>query len=235
MDDHAKSDNLNAEKMDEVFQQQLRSMDMNEAGLQAVHSSLITASSSGSQEHKTTQAMLSQYQGELQQFIRGHITFGTVEHSKHWPATRPKALDSTTTETAVFWNYRSHRLPIGMLQICLTQTQQSRKSTRSAPQVSTKSTIALEFVPPRWLSNVMIRYSMKLSHALIDSEWRWGATLEPLTVNYNPYFIEAIRNVDVEGVRKSFATGLAKPTDYVLFNWDYGYREGLVPWYMVCL
>ena len=74
----------------------------------------------------------------------------------------------------------------------------------------------------------MIRYSMKLSHALIDSEWRWGATLEPLTVNYNPYFIKAIESLDVEGVRKSFATGLAKPTDYVLAN-------SPVPWYSVCL
>ena len=43
-----------------------------------------------------------------------------------------------------------------------------------------------------------------------------GATLEPLTVNYNPIFIDAVNNVEVEGVRRSFAEGLAKPTDYIL-------------------
>ena len=230
LDGHAKYDELNTEKMDEVLQQQGRSIDMNEAGFQAIQSSLIAASSSNSKDHNTTHAMLSQCQGHLQQILRNHITFGTVEHSVHLPSTRPKALDSATSETTVFWNHRFHRLPIGSLQIRLIQTRQTRDSRRSTPQVRTKSKIAVEFAPPRWLSRVAIRYSMKLNCDLIGSQWRWGATLEPLTVNYNSCFINAVKNLDVEGVRTSFAEGLAKPTHYMLD----GFGQPM-PWYWVRL
>lgn len=199
MNDHAQSNNLNTEKMDEVFQRQVRSMDLNEAGFQAVHSSLIAASSSSSEEHKTTHAMLSQCQGQLQQIIRSHITFGTVEHSTHLPSTRPKTVDPTTTETTVFWEYRFRRLPIGKLRIRLKQTRHTSNSRRSTPQVCTESNMAVEFVPPRWLSSIMIKYSMQLNCDLIGSQLRWGATLTPLTINYNPFFINAIQNLDVEG------------------------------------
>ena len=230
LDDRAKSDDLNAGKMDEIFQQHIKSIDMNEAGFQAIQSSLMTASSSSSEEHKTTHAMLSQCQGQIQQILRNHITFGTVEHSIDSPSKRHRAWEPTSTKTIVFWTYYSHRLPIGMLRIRLNQASKTTKSRRSSPQVWLESKIAIEFVPPLWLSNVLIKYSMKLSWDLNDSKWHWGANLKPLTVNYNPFFINAIKSLDVEGVRTSFATGLAKPTDYIIN------RHGRpVPWYSVRL
>ena len=216
LDGHARYDELNTEKMDEVFQQQVRSIDMNEAGFQAVQSSLIAASSSNSKDHNTTHAMLSQCQSHLQQILRDHITFGTVERSVHLPSSRPKASDSANSETTVFWNHRFHRLPIGKLQIRLKQTRQTRNSRLSTPQACTKSEIAVDFMPPRWLSSVVIRYSIERSRNLTKGQWRWGATLEPLTVNYNSYFTVAAKKLDVEGVRKSFAEGLGKPTDYMI-------------------
>ncbi len=230
LNDHAKNDNLNIEKLNEVFHKQVRSMDLNEAGFQAVHSSLITASSSSAEEHKTTHAILGQCQGQLQQILRNHITFGTIGHSIHSPSIRPKALDHDTTEATVFWRYGFHRLPIGMLQICLHQTQHKENSRCSAAEVCTESEIAVKFLPPQWLSRIAIEYSMSLNWDLISSQWHWGATLRPLTVNYNPFFVNAVQNLDVEGVRKSFAEGLAKPTDYVLEGDGYP-----MPWYYVRL
>lgn len=230
LDDHTKSDNLNVEKMDDIFQGQMRSIDISEAGFQAIQSSLITTSSSSSSEQKKTHAMLNQLRGQIQQILRNHITFGPVEHSVHSPSVRPRALEPTTTETTVFWKHYSHRLPIGTLHVRLNQTRQTRNSRHSTPQICTESKIAVEFVPPPWLSNVVIKYCMKLSWDLIDSQWRWGATLKPLTVNHDPFFINAIMRLDVEGVRKSFAMGLAKPTDHVIT--EYG---KLVPWYKVRL
>ena len=230
LNDHAKSDNLNIEKLNEVSQQQVRSMDVNEAGFRAVHSSLITASSSSAEEHKTTHAILNQCQGQLQQILRDRITFGKVGHSIYSPPTRPKALNSATTETTVFWGYSFHRLPIGMLQICLHQTRRREKLKRSAAEVCAGSEIVVTFVPPRWLSRIAIEYSMSLNWDLISSQWRWGATLRPLTVNYNQFFVNAVHNIDVEGVRKSFAEGLAKPTDYVLL-----WNRTPWPWYYVGL
>lgn len=230
LNDHAQSDNINAEKMDDIFQQQIRSIDVNEAGFQAVQSSLMTASSSSSEEHKTTHAMISQCQGQMQQILRSYITFGMVAHGEHSPSIRSRALRPTITETTVFWNYYSHHFPIGMLQIRLKQTRKTGIPGRAAPKVRNKSELAVEFVPPRWLSNVVINYSMKLSWDLIDSQWRWGATLKPLKINEGPFFINALTSLDVEGVRASFATGLAEPTDHIL-----GVNGFPVPWFCVCL
>lgn len=227
LNDRAKSDDFNAEKMEDIFQQHLKSIDMNEAGFQAVRSGLMTASSSSSEEHNTTHAMLSQCQGQIQQILRSHITFGAVEHSMHSPSNHTRALGPTSTKTTVFWNSYSHCLPIGKLQIRLHQTRKTRSSRRSSPQVWSESKLAIEFLPPQWLSNVLIKYSMKLSWGSNDSQWHWGATLNPLTINYNPFFLNAIKRIDFEGVQTSFAMGLAKPTDCVI-------EDGKpVPWYTV--
>ena len=203
---------------------------MNEAGFQAVHSNLFATSSSSSEDHKTTHAMLNQCRGQLQQVLRSYISFEKNGNSVHLP-TRCTRGSNTITETTVFWNYSSYRMPIGLLEIRLKESRQKKSSGRLTTQVCTESAIAIEFVPPQWLSRVAIKYSMNLNHDLIRDQWRWGATLNPLTVNYNTNFINAVLSLDVEGVRKSFAEGLARPTDCLL-SWR---NDALEPWYMVRL
>ena len=226
LDDHTERHNLNIKKMDEVVQQQVRSMDMNEAALRAVHSGLIDATSSNLEENKTTHAMVRQCQSQLQTLIRNKVTFGTIERSVRSASTHTGASDHTTLETSVFWSYSHHRMPIGMLNIDVKKSRETKTSRKSAPRVCTGSEIAVTFVPPSWLSGVAFNFSMKVTCDLVSSQWYWGANLEPLTVNYNKVFIEAIEMADVEGVRRSFAKGLAKSKDYVLN------RDGdLVPWY----
>ena len=226
LDDQTERNNLVTGQIDEVSQLQVRTMDMNEAGLEAVHSGLINAASSNLEEHKTTHAILRQCQSQLQTFIRNNVTFGTVERSVRSVSTHTGASDPTISETSVFWSYSHHRLLIGMLTICVKKIREKKTFRHSAPRVCTGSEIAVEFVPPPWLSRVAINYSMKVTRDLISSQWYWGAKLEPLTVNCNPVFINALHNLDVEGVHRSFAEGLAKPTDYILD--PYGY---LNPWY----
>ena len=200
---------------------------MNEAGFQAVHSSLVAASSSSSEDHKATQAMLIQCQGQLQQVIRNHVTFGTIENGLS--LSTPRARNSNTIiKTTVFWKHLFYRMPIGSLEINLNESRHSNSSGRSTPQVCTEAAIAIQFVPPRWLSGVVINYSMKMSRNSNIDQWRWGASLNPLTVNYNPIFINAVEDLDVGGLRRSFAEGLAKPTDYIL-RWG----SDLWPWYDV--
>ena len=229
MDNHSKRDDLHSKKLDEFFQRQTKSIDMNEASFQAVRSGLVAASSSSSEDHKTTHAMLSQCQGQLQQMIRNHVTFGTVGNSVR--LSRPRARHSNAiTKTTVFWEYSSYRMPIGLLTIRLNGSRKSKSPARSIQQVCTESDIAIQFLPPRWLSKFAINYSMKLSYDLMSDQWRWGATLNPLTVNDNPIFIHAVSNFDVKGVQRSFAEGLARPTDYILLR-----RFELRPWYEVRL
>lgn len=217
IDHQAKLGSLNNEKIDGVSQQQSRSIDLNEAGFQAVHSGIISAASSNLKEHKTTHAMLTQYQGHIQQMIRKHITFRVVDPRAHSSPSNLRA--SIPTETVVFWKHSCHRTPIGTLNIQLRQTRQSRNSRRSTAQDSAESHIAVEFVPPWWLSMTAIKYSIKLSSDLISNQLHWGSTLQPLTVSHDPFFLDAIWRLDVEGVRRSFTEGLAKPTDYILSQW----------------
>ena len=226
LDDHSERDNLNTAKIDEVFQQQVRSMDLNEAGFQAVHSGLIGTTSSNLEEHKTTHAMLRQCQSQFQTLIRGDVTFGTIEQSVRSASTDTGASDPTSLETSVFWSYYHHRMPIGTLTICVKKNREKEFSRQPAPRVGTGSEIAVTFVPPSWLSRVAFNYSIKVTCDLVSSQWYWGANLEPLTVNYNRVFINAIDYVDVEGVRRSFAKGLAKRTDYIL-----GVCGHIIPWY----
>lgn len=202
-------------------------MDMNEAGFQAVHSGLMTASSSNLECHSTTHALLGQCGGWLQQIIRNHVTFGSPEERVPTSVPRAKASSKAIVETAVFWKYSVYRMPIGMLTIRLLKTWQSRDPSCSTSQVCTGSDIALEFVPPWWLSRMAIKYSMRLNSDLLSDQWRWGATLQPLTVNYNPFFINAVHSCDVKGLRRCFEEGIARPTDYIL---DYTPN----PWYQVC-
>lgn len=214
--------------MDEGFERQVRSMDMSEAGFQAVHSSLVAASSSSKEDHKKTHALLSQFQGQLQQMVRKHVAFGTIGDGVRL-SKPPVRSSNPMTETTVFWKHSFYWMPIGILKITRKTCQRGRNSSRSASHVSTESDIAVEFVPPRWLSSVLINYSMKRNYDLISDQWRWGGTLRPLTVNYNPFFIKAVESFDLEGVRRSFAEGLARPTDFLL-----GFGAPL-PWYEVGL
>lgn len=173
--------------------------------------------------------MLSHCHGQLQQVLRSNVTFGMVESGV--PFSRPRARASdTNTGITVYWKYYSYRMPIGILRIRLRKSQQSQTSSRSTRQIGTESEIAFGFVPPRWLSRVAIAYSMKLDYDLISDQWHWGATLKPLTVNCNRFFLNAVRSLDAEGVLRSFAEGLAQPTDYVLVDY-----HGPIPWYEVSL
>ncbi|KAL9121112.1 MAG: hypothetical protein Q9187_002336 [Circinaria calcarea] len=205
-DDLTQNGNLNSQKLDEVFQQQGRVIHVSEVGLQAVHSSLMRKG------HKVTQALLSQYGAQLDQITR---ILGTGGHSVYSTSKRLEAPHLTTMETSMFWRFFSYSLPIGNLNIA----RQSIRSKRSASQDHTEWKIAVNFVPPWWLSSFAVRYVMKLDHDLIGDQWRWGASLNPLTINHDPFFLKAARDCVVEGVQESFRKGLARKTDYVLDPW----------------
>ena len=190
--------------------------------------SLVAALLSSSKDHKATHAMLNQCQCQLQ-VLRNHVTFGRVGNAVR--LSTPHARDSNAiTKTTIFWKYLSYRMPIGLLKVRLQESRQDKGSARSTPHVYTEPDIAIRFLPPRWLSGVAIDYSIKLSYDLISDQWPWSATLDPLTVNYNPFFINAVMSLDMEGVRRSFVERLARRTDYIL-----GPRSQPRPWYKVRL
>ncbi|KAK0515176.1 hypothetical protein JMJ35_002555 [Cladonia borealis] len=215
MDDYAHRGDVVRQNVDEIRCKQMRAIEVNEAGFQAVQSALVTAASFNREGHESTHTMLRQ-QETLMQRLGKQLAFGNSNECVRSPHGRSDEWGSTTPMTTVYWKTLYHSLPIGKLCISIEQTRQCEGSENSASPESTESNIVVTFVPPKWLTCLAVDYRMKLGYNSIGDQWHWGANLRPLTVNQNPFVIDALETVDFEAIQKSFREGLIRPTDYVL-------------------
>ena len=228
MDDHAETEDIVRQKVDEMRCKQIRAIEINEEGFQAIQSALITAVSSNREGHESTQAMLRQHES-LMQRLGNRLASGYNDNCVRLPRTRSNSQSSTTSMTTVYWRTLYHSISIGRLRISTNQTRRCRGSENSASPDSTESNIKVTFVPPKWLSCLAVDYRMNLGYDSVGDRWHWGASLRPLTVNQNPFVIQALSTVDLGAIQRSFREGLIRPTDYIL-------EDGYVrPWYMVRL
>ena len=228
MADHAEREDIVRQNVDEMRCKQMRAIEINEEGFQAVQSALVTAVLSNRAEHESTHAMLRQ-QETLMQRLGNKLASGYSNNCVRLPRTRSNSQSSTTSMTTVYWKTLYHSLPIGKLRISIDQTRRCRGSEESASPESTESNIEVTFVPPKWLTCLAVDYRMNLGYDSIGDRWHWGASLRPLTVNQNPSVTHALETLDLVAIQKSFREGLIHPTDYVL-----GCNDLVVPWYCVC-
>ena len=228
IEDHAQKDDIVRQSVDETRREQMRSIEINEAGFQAVQSALVTAASFNREGHESTHAMLRQ-QETLMQRLGSQIALRASKDYVRSPRTGSDKWGSLTPMTTVYWKTLYHNLPIGKLRISMNQTRHCKDSEDSASPESTESSISVTFVPPKWLTCLAVDYKMKLSHNSIGDQWHWGAHLRPLTVNQNPFVINALETLDLGAIKESFSEGLIHPTDCVL---DGTYVK---PWYWVRL
>lgn len=228
MGDHAERQDIVRQNVDEMRCEQMRAIEINEEGFRAVQSALVTAASSNREAHESTNALLRR-QDALMQRLGNHLAFRNSRNCIRSSPTRSDTWCSITRKTTFYWKTRYHSLPIGRLRISIDQSRCYRGSEESASPESTESSIEVTFVPPKWLTCLAVDYRMKLNYDSIEDQWHWGANLRPLTVNQNPFVINALEKFDLVEIRKLFREGLVHPTDYVL---TYG---NVWPWYMVCL
>ena len=215
--------------VDEVRGEQLRTIEMTELGFQAVQSALVTAVSSNREEHHSTHTMLRR-QETLMQRLGNHLALGNSKTSVRSPRTRSDTWGPITPRTTFYWRTRYHGLPLGILRISICQARKYKGAENSASPESTESNIEVTFVPPKWLTCLALDYRMKLSYNSIEDQWHWGVNMRPLTVNQNPFVINALKSVDLGAIQKSFRDGLIRPTDYVLGRWGH-----ILEWYSVRL
>ena len=228
MGDHAEIQDIVRQNVDEVRGGQVRTIEMTELGFQAVQSVLATAVSSNREEHHSTHAMLRRHE-TLMQRLGNYLAFGNSRNCVRSSRTRSDTWGSIIPKTTFDWKTRYHSLPIGKLRISIDQTRRYRVSENSATPDSTESNIEVTFVPPKWLTCLAVDYRMEIVYKSIVDQWHWGANLRPLTVNQNPFVIQALRTLDIGAIQKSFGEGLIRSTDYVL-----GFRDHVKPWYCVC-
>ena len=229
MDDQAQRDNVVRQNVDNIQGTQTTAIEITEAGFQAVQSALVAAASFNREGHESTHAMLGE-QRTLMQRLGNHLTFGASNNCVRAPRGGPDKWGSTAPMTTVYWKPFYHNLPIGYLRISLDRSQDSKGSEDSTTPESTESNIKVTFVPPKWLTCLAVEYRMKLVYNFIGDQWHWGANLRPLTVNQNPFVINALETLDLGAIQKSFEEGFLHPTDYVLRG-----RSSLASWYMVRL
>ena len=227
LDIHAQRGDVVRQNVDEIRCKQMKAIEVNEAGFQAVQSALVTAASFSREGHESTHAMLRE-QKNLMQRLGNHLTFGASKNCARVPGSGPDKWGSTTPMTTFYWRTYYHSLPVGKLCISIKQTRQCEGSENSSSPESTESNIKVTFVPPKWLTCLAVDYRMKLVYNSIGDQWHWGVNLRPLTVNQNPFVVDAVETVNLGGIQKSFREGLLHPTDYVLER-----DTDLRPWYMV--
>ena len=205
---------------------QVRAIEITESGFQAVQSALVTEASLNREGHESTHAMLRQ-QETLMQRLGNRLAFGDSKNCVRSSSSRSDEWGSTTQKTTFYSKIYYHSLPIGKLRISTNHTRDCKGSEDSNSPNSSETNIEVTFVPPKWLTCLAVDYKMKLGYNSIEDQWHWGANLRPLTVNHNPFVIDALKTVDLGAIKKSFREGLIHPTDHVLFD------KYLVPWYSV--
>ena len=228
MDAHVQRDGFLHQNVHETRREQRRAVEITEAGLQAVQSALVTAASFNREGHESTHAMLRQ-QENLMQRLGNQLAFGNRKNCVRSPLSRSNKGGSAITKSTFYWKTLHHSLPIGNLHISMEQTHNYKGSEDSTSPESTESTIAVTFVPPKWLTSLAVNYRMELGYNSIGDQWHWGARLKPLTVNQNPFVIDALSTLDLGAIQKSFREGLIHPKDYALLG------EYPVPWFSVRL
>ena len=209
-------DDLGLQKLERISQDQLKTMDVTEAGFQAVLSSFANVVSSNQGEHAATQAILNQFRGQLQQILRSCVTFALAGEKTNSSSACFRKSNIISKETVVFWKWHRYSFPIGTLELDLSQTQQSTRTRRSTAKNSTASKIRVTFVPPWWYSSYIFEWAMTFNHCQTNNYWRHSMNFKFPVINRNAAFIKAIGEGNVEDVLKSFQEGIARPTDLVL-------------------
>ena len=167
----------------------------------------------------------SQIRGGFQQIKDGHILDLTPSAARK--AFNGSSRDDDASEFIELWRSNSHYLLFGRLYVLLHGSRKARHMTQEVVREEMHLEISVNFVASKWLSKLAISFMAKIYCDCISREWKLGANLKPIVYNSDPSFIAAVRARDVEGLRKVFRMGMARPTDYIV---DFA---NAVPWYQV--
>ena len=146
-----------------------------------------------------------------------HITYGPTSRRAR------KILDNPTDrenihEAVVYWSWKSYHLPLGCLWFDMRTSRKTQHVDRKLVCSLMHTEVSVTFAAPVWLSKHVIRLMASVEHKSNTREWALGASLKPMILNCDPVFLQAVTNCDVEGVRRSFQLGTARPNDYVVIG-----------------
>lgn len=192
---------------------------MSSIAIQTACSKLESTESSSHGRYERHQESLGQIDDRLQ-LLRRQLELGPFQPSSSVirPATnvqRQRSRRKATVAATIYWSSRSYSLAIGTLHAQVIKKPKCSASTEAASQELEESGIHLTFVPPRWLSSVMLRCDLEICHKMKSSFSGLMVNITPVSINNNPPLYQALEQADVAGLQYLFRAGLARPTDHI--------------------
>jgi len=206
-------------KLDAVSQRTTKLADVSSDAFQTICSKLENTELSSCGRYKRHQESLAQIDDRLQ-VLQRQLELGPFLPSISLvrPATigqRERPGVKTTVAATVYWTSRSYSLAIGTLHAQVRMKRRCSGSAESGAEESEQLSINLTFAPPRWLSNIMLRYDLESCRNYKSALPGLTFNITPLSVNNNRLLRQAIEQADVAGLRGLFQADLARPTDQI--------------------
>ncbi|MCJ1368183.1 hypothetical protein MMC16_007324, partial [Acarospora aff. strigata] len=210
---------ISDQKLETFSQQTTKLVDVSNSAFQTVCSKIASAEASNHERHELQQLGIARVDERLQ-LLQRQLQLGAVRPNSSLSCSttignrKGGGLQKTMAAT-IYWSSLYCTLPIGILRVKVTKSRESSASDKAAAQESEQSRISLTFVPPPWLSSIMLQCDLQISHNFQSSRSSLMFNITPFSVNDNPLLRRVIMDNDVAGLQALFTAGLARRTDYI--------------------
>ena len=196
-------------KLDALFAQNTTSIQETGTILQHI-SSRLTGFEAECRESSASQEELLRRMNTDLGSIRRHLAVGTFELGKGFETYRPKSASIAT----LYESFKRYNLPIGYLSVQIT----TRRPIRTIHEPDGAHDIGCEmtFLPPRWVSKVMLRCRFGRPPDRAHSQPGPVLSLTPISINRNTQLSDALYKCDLRQLKCLFEADLARPTDMIL-------------------
>ena len=209
-----------SQKLDNIHGQTRRLETLTTSGTQAICTQLARVETLQQEDSRLQQMILARSEDQLQSLQKqlevGLCRLDTIS-TESWrrnPRRRRKARGSVSVAD-VYWTTEVSSVPFGRWDICVSRGTGFQYS------------ICATFVPPRWLSNTMLRWDLRTGCNEDSLLSGLQADLEVFYVNRNPLLTDTIKRDDLAGLLRLFDAKLARPSDHVV-RWSSAEPESLI-------
>lgn len=136
--------------------------------------------------------------------------------NKAYGAQKKGALAAEILMTPVEKSHKTkiYAFPIGKLLVRYGRSRLRHTSREEDERWITR--VETVFIPPRFLSNTMIRAGIECSHTSTYSQLAPTYSLQPISVNRDPELFEALYTCDLSRLKSLFLMNYARLTDMII-------------------
>ncbi len=114
----------------------------------------------------------------------------------------------------MYYRHTFHSFGVGQLSVQIAKLRSTHRAVETDQAYD--NSFELEFVPPWWLSNTLLRCSLADSRDAFHNHMGPVLSITPVSINRDPSLLEALYRCDISHLKHLFTTNSARPTDTVL-------------------